>query len=99
MKGRPDRDGEAFRASVRSLRSLPGVGSSVAEDLIRLGIHSPEALRGQDPEALFRKLEELEGRPVDRCMLYVLRCAVYAVTDPEPRPDLLRWWAWKDPQG
>jgi hypothetical protein len=97
MRGRLDRNSEAFRAAVRSLKTLPGVGSSVAEDLIRLGFRSAEELKGQDPEALFRRLEELEGRPVDRCMLYVLRCAVYAVTDPDPRPDRLLWWAWKDP--
>lgn len=95
---KPSRRGDRqVEEEIRRLKSLPGVGSSVAEDLIRLGVRSPDDLKGRDPEELYRRLEELEGRPVDRCMLYVLRCAVYAVSEPRPQADKLVWWAWKDP--
>jgi len=33
---------------------------------------------------------------VDRCMLYVLRCAVYYASTLDPDPRLLQWWNWKD---
>lgn len=35
---------------------------------------------------------ERQSVQVDRCMLYVFRCAVYYEHDPE----LLKWWNWKD---
>ena len=39
-----------------------------------------------------------QGVKVDRCVLYVYRCAVYyANTSPDERkPELLKWWNWKD---
>ena len=78
------------------LREIPGVGIAVAKDLRMLGIHEPEALRGEDPEELYERLCLLQGKRIDRCMLYVLRCAVYYATEDEPDPELLKWWNWKD---
>jgi len=76
------------------LRDLPGVGESIADDYIRIGINDPDQIRDADPEELFDRLELLDG-PTDRCVLYVFRCARYAVSTPEPDPSLLDWWAWK----
>ena len=78
-------------------KQIPGVGSSVAEDLWQLGIRSIRDLRGRNPETLYLKHCRQQGGPVDRCMLYVFRCAVYyANTAPEKRdPELLKWWNWK----
>ena len=78
------------------LREIPGVGIAVAKDLRMLGIHEPEELRGEDPEELYERLCLLQGKRIDRCMLYVLRCAVYYATEDEPDPELLKWWNWKD---
>ncbi len=77
-----------------TLQELPGVGQSIADDYSRIGITSPEQLREADPEELFDRLELLDG-PTDRCVLYVFRCARYAVSTSEPDPSLLDWWAWK----
>jgi hypothetical protein len=33
---------------------------------------------------------------VDRCMLYVFRCAVYYATNKKHDPKLLKWWNWKE---
>lgn len=79
-----------------SLQSVPGIGPNLAHDLERLGYADVAALRGQDPEAMYRRLMELEGRHVDRCVLYVFRCAVYFANTPEPDPEFLKWWSWKD---
>lgn len=37
-----------------------------------------------------------KGVRVDRCVLYVYRCAVYYASTPQPDPEKLKWWAWKD---
>ena len=84
------------KTSLRNLRSIPGVGPKTAEDLWRLGIRRPSCLKGRNPERLFRRLERLKGQSVDRCVLYVFRCAVYYASRKKPRPELLEWWRWKD---
>ncbi len=78
------------------LEQIPGVGKSVAEDLHRLGITSVQQLKGKDPEKLYCKLCHFHASPVDRCMLYVFRCAVYYASTNDPDPELLQWWNWKD---
>lgn len=78
------------------LTQIPGVGPAVRADLEALGIRRVADLRGRDPEALYRELGEVRGRPVDRCVLYVFRCAVYYASTPRPDPEKLKWWAWKD---
>jgi len=69
----------------------------VRADLEALGITRVAELRGRDPELLYLELCDVQGRQIDRCMLYVLRCAVYYASTPDPEPERLKWWAWKDP--
>lgn len=83
-------------AALRMLRHIPSVGASIAEDLWNLGIRSVEELAGRDPQALYDQICAQTGTHVDRCMLYVFRCAVYFASTPHPDPDLLKWWRWKD---
>lgn len=78
------------------LRTIPGVGKQIAEDLRGLGIQAVDDLKGEDPEALYVRLCEQTGTRVDRCMLYVFRCAVYFASNQQHHPDLLKWWSWKD---
>ena len=88
----------SYAAAVRDLRRIPGVGPSIADDLWRLGVRRVEELRGVDPESLYGRFCALAGGPVDRCLLYVFRCAVYFAETPEARRDAekLKWWSWKD---
>jgi hypothetical protein len=87
----------ATRQSViKELGQIPGVGISVAQDLIDLGIYSIRDLKDQDPEALYKDLCVQTGTVVDRCMLYVFRCAVYYASNEHHEPELLKWWRWKD---
>jgi hypothetical protein len=81
---------------LKDLRRLPGVGPSIAEDLYALGMRSVEDLRSQDPEHLYERHCQQKGMTVDRCVLYVFRCAVYVSRTARPRPDLTLWWNWKD---
>ena len=78
------------------LEQIPGVGEAIARHLQGIGIGSVGQLKGKDPEKLYRKLCDFQAAPVDRCMLYVLRCAVYYVSNAERDAELLKWWNWKD---
>jgi hypothetical protein len=82
--------------AARDLRRIPGVGESIANDLIGMGFRRVEDLRGEDPQALYDRFCAQVGMQVDRCMLYTFRCAVYFASEPDPDPELLRWWSWKD---
>ena len=81
---------------IQELRTIPGVGKSISLDLWNLGIRSVHALKNKDPEVLYRKHCILVGQPVDRCLLYVFRCAVYYASHKRHNPELLLWWNWKD---
>jgi len=84
--------------AIRELSSIPGVGSSIAQDLYELGFRKVEDLKDQDPEAIYRSLMALADQHVDRCVLYVFRCAVYYASTTFHDPDKLKWWNWKDPE-
>jgi nucleotidyltransferase/DNA polymerase involved in DNA repair len=78
------------------LQQIPGVGKSIAQDLNNIGIHSIQDLQGGDPEALYQQLCVYQEQKVDRCMLYVFRCAVYYASTQDHEPELLKWWNWKN---
>ena len=82
--------------SAQALQALPGIGPSMATDLRDLGFREPADLCRQDPERMYVDLCDLRCQKVDRCVLYVFRCAVYAATNKAPDPELLKWWSWKD---
>ena len=78
------------------LLSIPGVGPAMAADLRRLGVRRTTDLSGCDPQELYERLEDLDGRHVDRCVLYVFRAAVYHASAADGDPELAKWWNWKD---
>ncbi len=80
------------------LTSIPGVGKSIAQDLVNIGIQKVSDLKGQNPQWLFDQSNKFAGVVQDRCLLYVFRCAVYyAETDERKRDkEKLKWWNWKD---
>ena len=82
--------------SLKELQEIPGVGKAISQDMWQMGIHTPNDLKGQDPEELYERLCAQQGMQVDRCMLYVFRCAVYYASTANPAPELLKWWNWKD---
>lgn len=80
------------------LEAIPGVGPKLARELHDLGIRSVEDLQGQRAEALYDRLVALRHHPIDRCVLYVFRCAVY-YAEGGRAPQKLKWWNWKDRPG
>lgn len=80
---------------LKELQRIPGVGPSIAVDLYDMGFRAVNDLKGRDPEDMYLKHCAIKGTTVDRCVLYVFRCAVYFASQPDPDPDLLKWWNWK----
>lgn len=78
------------------LQRIPGVGKSIAQDLLDLGINEIKDLKNQNPEVLYEKLCALRGQHIDTCVLYVFRCAVYFASRKRHDPYLLKWWHWKN---
>ena len=82
--------------ALKELQTLAGVGPKIAQKLYDIDIRSVKDLKGADPQALYEKLCLHLGVNVDRCVLYVFRCAVYQASAPNPEPELLNWWNWND---
>lgn len=78
------------------LTIIPGVGKSIAQDLVNIGIHQVSDLSGKNPEELYQLSNDCAGVIQDRCLLYVFRCAVYFAQSTQPQPELFKWWNWKD---
>lgn len=78
------------------LRTIPGIGVKIEELLADVGVMSTEDMKKADPEELYRNLCDIKASPVDRCVLYVFRCAKYVVSNEQHDPDRLKWWNWKD---
>lgn len=82
-------------AVLKDFQRIPGVGKSIAKDLYDLGYRSVAELKGEDPELMYDRFCELAGCHVDRCLLYVFRCAVYFASHTVHDPERLKWWNWK----
>ena len=83
-------------AALKELQRIPGIGPSLARDLMDLGMRRIADLRRGNPERLYEQLIALRGAHQDRCVLYTFRCAVYFATEPKPDPERLKWWNWQD---
>ena len=83
-------------SDTRDLENIPGVGRKIAQNLRDIGIRSVEDLKDKDPEELYFRLSAKKGMHIDRCVLYVFRCAVYYSSNEDHDPELLKWWNWKD---
>ncbi len=90
------RDRTSEGAALRDLQRIPGIGPSLARDLLDLGYRAVRDLRGADPEAMYRRLIRRRGVYQDRCVLYAFRCATYFAGRTRHDPERLKWWNWSD---
>ncbi len=81
---------------IKELRQIPGVGVSIANDLINIGITSITGLKNKNPEELYSLSNKYAGVVQDRCLLYVFRCSVYYATETTHEKEKLLWWNWMD---
>jgi len=84
--------------ALKKFQVIPGVGKSIAQDFVDLGYRKVTELKGENPDVMYQKLISLRGGHIDRCVLYVFRCAVYYAGNIVHEPELLKWWNWKDKQ-
>ncbi len=78
----------------KDLQHIPGVGPKITRTLNSLGYQCVADLVDEDPERMYREL--CRDGHVDRCVLYVFRCAVYFAGRKTHNPELLKWWNWTD---
>jgi len=78
------------------LTRIPGVGPKLAMALEELGCRCVVDVAGRDPQQMYDELCRLRGEHIDRCVLYVFRCAVYYAERKRHDPKLLQWWNWSD---
>jgi hypothetical protein len=74
--------------SEHDLQALPNVGPAIARKLLQIGVQQPDDLRGQDPEQLFQRLCDLDGRHHDPCLLDTFAAVVDYANGAPARP----WW-------
>lgn len=79
---------KVVRDRVRTLTDLPNVGPAVASDLRRLGIATPDQLRGRDAFALYDQLCSIAGERQDPCVIDVFISITRYMDGDEARP----WW-------
>lgn len=76
-------------ADLKSLRSIPNIGKSMAQDLYDLGYRNPEDLKGEDPLRMYKRLCEQTKSRQDPCVLDTFMAAVHYAETGERRD----WWA------
>lgn len=89
-------DSKEIQTAIAALTSIPSIGPKVGAMLAEIGIAKVSDLQDCSPEELYEQVCAFRGETLDRCVLYHFRCAVYFAENKNPKPELLRWWRWKD---
>jgi hypothetical protein len=74
---------------VEELEDIPNVGKKIAGNLRQLGFDKPDALRGEDPYAMYDRLCAVTGTRHDPCLLDTFIAAVRFMDGGPALP----WWA------
>ena len=75
-------------AQVRRLTDIPNIGKSIANDLIGLGITTPDAVKAMDPWETYDALRTPMGERHDPCVLDTFMAA-HKFMNGGPKQD---WW-------
>ncbi len=81
---------------LKEFMKIPGVGICTANDFYNIGLRSLNDLKNADADSLYLKCCDYQKCKLDRCVLYVIRCAIYFATEKNHNPDFLKWWNWKE---
>ena len=76
------------REAIVRFEQIPNVGPRIADDFRRLRIGHPHHLAGQDPYALYHRLNDLTGTRQDPCVLDTFIAAVRYMEGAPKTP----WW-------
>ncbi len=81
---------------IKELETIPWIGNASSARLYEVGVRKISDLKDADPEHIYLKSCAKAGERIDRCWLYVIRCAVYFASTKNPDPNLLQWNFWSD---
>jgi hypothetical protein len=81
---------------LKEFQTIPGVGKSIANDFYLLGFRKLNDIKNKDPERLYEQYCKKVSTNVDKCLLYVFKCAVYYTSNKSHDQKLLLWWNWKN---
>ena len=76
------------RTEITDLQQIPNIGPSIAADLRRIGVSSPQDLLGKDPYAMYEDLCRITGVRHDPCLLDVFIAATRFMGGEPAKP----WW-------
>ena len=74
-----------FRKAI-TLDQIPNIGKAIAKELRLIGISRPYQLKGQDPIALYKKLNAVSGTEHDPSLADVLMAAVDFMNGGQAKP-------------
>lgn len=86
--GKKIHQSRADRSEFTKFEQLPNVGPAIAADFRRLGLSSPENLRGRDPYAMFDDLCRITGQRHDPCLLDTFIAVTRFMAGEPAKP----WW-------
>ena len=95
---KPKTDLVTITSAIANLQCIPSIGPKVGEMLVEIGISKVTDLKNRSPDKLYEQICNYRDEILDRCVLYHFRCAVYFATNKHHKPELLKWWSWKDEQ-
>ncbi|HWP52392.1 MAG TPA: helix-hairpin-helix domain-containing protein [Clostridia bacterium] len=81
------------------LRKIHGVGKQTEQDLLLLGFTTIASLKNADPQDMYNRECAIARTKIDRCQLYIYRCAVYYASHDTHDQEKLKWWHWKNRHG
>ena len=76
------------RSEITDVQQIPNIGPSIAADLRRIGVSSPQDLLGKDPYAMYDELCRITGVRHDPCLLDVFIAANRFMAGEPAKP----WW-------
>lgn len=79
-------------AVLKALQKLPNIGPACAKDLLLIGIHSVEDLKGKEADALYGDLCEKTGHRHDPCVRDTFEAAIHFANTGERRT----WWSFTE---
>ena len=81
-------DHHTDRAALQDLQQIVNIGPSIAGNLQRAGVRSPQQLIDADPLDLYRRICRVDGVQHDPCLIDCLMAAVDFMSGHPPRA----WW-------
>jgi nucleotidyltransferase/DNA polymerase involved in DNA repair len=80
---------EEYKSAVKELTTIPGVGRTVADDLIQLGIKKVSDLKDKDADRLYHRSNREAGTVQDKSLLVIFRNAIqFSLSNTQDDEDL-----------